>query len=360
MCKHPFIFGAGVGSGSGGGSISSVAVSDSTPNFGDTITITATPTGLTPTSYLFFAFDGTSITFIAEQAGAVANWSVSEAGTFDVYAVATDGTINAWGLTSVVVADPLLICDLIATKPVWGVWMQRLTLDYTGPAGLVRRSSDNALLSINYIGKDWDLTALTNFVGVGNGFEVTLYDQFGSNDPTQANAALQPACVIIGVVQYLGGKITLFFDGTNDQMRIPSDVTFAHGFVLAAKTSDTNLVQYPLGGTGQGVLWGGTVTNFIGLVTVGGNLISNVNSTDKKLASFRLAGGGAGRLNINGVSNVTGTTSTSMTINRIGTRPDNPSLLHIGRFTGAIAYTSGLSDADWATIDNAIVTEYGL
>ena len=106
----------------GGASASvAVAVSDAAPDFGDTITITATPTGLTPTSYLFLAFDGSNITFIAEQAGAVTNWSVSEAGTFEVYALATDGTINAWGLVSVVVADPLLICDRIATKPVWGV-----------------------------------------------------------------------------------------------------------------------------------------------------------------------------------------------------------------------------------------------
>jgi hypothetical protein len=83
-----------------GGSVS-VAVSDATPGFGDVITITATPTGFTPTSYLFFAFDGVNISFISEQVGAVVNWQVSIFGIFDIYAVATDGTVNGWDKTEV-------------------------------------------------------------------------------------------------------------------------------------------------------------------------------------------------------------------------------------------------------------------
>ncbi len=77
-----------------------VAVSNATPTFGQSITITATPTGFTPTSYLFFAFDGSSVELIAEQAGAVVNWSVALLGAFDIYALGTDGAIETYGTVS--------------------------------------------------------------------------------------------------------------------------------------------------------------------------------------------------------------------------------------------------------------------
>jgi len=117
MNGHPFIFGAGagLGGGGGGGSISSLVVSDTTPNFGDTVTITATATGLTPTSYLFFAYQGTTITFIAEQAGNVVNWSVTLLGAFDIYVLGTDGSIETYGTVSATsTGDPDATAFIIA------------------------------------------------------------------------------------------------------------------------------------------------------------------------------------------------------------------------------------------------------
>jgi len=85
----------------------SVTVSDATPDFGQTITITATPTGFAPTSYLFFAFDGSSLEFITEQAGAVANWSVTLLGAFDIYVLGTDGSIEVYSTVSAIsTGDP--------------------------------------------------------------------------------------------------------------------------------------------------------------------------------------------------------------------------------------------------------------
>ncbi len=96
------------------GSIS-VAVSDATPNFGDTITITATPTNYTPTSYLFFAFDGSSVEFIAEQAGNAVNWSVTLLGAFDIYALGTDGATETFGTVSAMsTGDPDASAFIIA------------------------------------------------------------------------------------------------------------------------------------------------------------------------------------------------------------------------------------------------------
>jgi len=337
-----------------------VTVSDATPNFGDSITITATPTGFAPTSYLFFAFDGTDITFIAEQAGASVNWPVTVAGTYDVGVMATDGTTEVYGLFEITVVSGY-VCDLIATQPIWGVELRRLTAAYTGPAGIVRRSSDNATLVVGYIGEDLDVAALTGFVGVGNGFAITLYDQFGWVNAVQYTAAAQPSVVVSGTVQVINGRPTLLFDGTTDEMILPYDVTGAHFFCVEAKSSDTNLVQFVLGGTGQGIRTGGTILGAgpIGFATLGGILNSTVNDTSPHCIAAKCGIAGTGRLTIDGVVVATGTTSASMTFNRIGTRPDAPALRHIGRFSGAIAYASALSDADEAIIHNNYRTYYG-
>lgn len=72
---------------SGSSASLSVGLSDSTPNFGDTITITATPSGITPTSYTFILPDGTKVT----QAGNTYDWVVNESGSQDIIVTATDG-----------------------------------------------------------------------------------------------------------------------------------------------------------------------------------------------------------------------------------------------------------------------------
>jgi hypothetical protein len=93
-----------------------VAVSNANPDVGDTITITATPTGFTPTSYQFILFNG-SITLLAQQAGNTLNWTVnSPQGSYDVYVLATDGTVNAYGSTPITTTgDPDAYAFLAAT-----------------------------------------------------------------------------------------------------------------------------------------------------------------------------------------------------------------------------------------------------
>jgi hypothetical protein len=95
----------------------SLAVSDATPDFGETITLTATPTNITPTSYIFFTFDGVTIELIIEQVGAVYNWAVNRSGTYDVYVLATDGTNNVYSLNEITIAiDPDVAAFLLATS----------------------------------------------------------------------------------------------------------------------------------------------------------------------------------------------------------------------------------------------------
>lgn len=71
--------------------------------------------------------------------------------------------------------------------------MRKLRFGYTGPAIRIRRSSDNAELDINYLAThEIDAAAITTFIGGGNAFLHTLYDQGPTaNHATQTNAALQ-------------------------------------------------------------------------------------------------------------------------------------------------------------------------
>ena len=83
----------------------------------------------------------------------------------------------------------------------------------------VRRSSDNTEQDIGFDGLDLDTTALTNFVGSGNGFLVVMYDQSGNgNDATQTTAASQPKIVNSGNAVTKNGKPALDFDGNDDAL----------------------------------------------------------------------------------------------------------------------------------------------
>jgi hypothetical protein len=339
-----------------------VTVSDATPSTGDTITITATASGFTPTNHIFFTYDGVTIEEIVEQSSGVYNWTVNRAGNYDIYAVATDGTVRSWGKVDVVAASGFVL-NQIATQPAWAVSLRRLTSAYTGPAATVRRSSDNTTQDIGYIGEALDTAALTAFVGVGNGFTAILYDQIVLNNAHQTTAGNQPRQVLSGTIDLLGGKPTIVFDGTSDEMLISNPVTLSHGFVVARKASNSNNAQFVLGGTSQGLNFGGTFNTvsspFINFVTLGGQIISSVNNTLPHQVSFRLGAAGAARLRVDGVTEATGTTSASMVINRLGNRSD-ASLRHVGDFSEAILYPSVLSDADELVIENNQRAYYGL
>ena len=69
-----------------------VTVSDDTPTIGDVITITATPSGITPDTYKFYYCQGDDLTEIAEQAGNTYDWTISVIGTYTITVIATEGS----------------------------------------------------------------------------------------------------------------------------------------------------------------------------------------------------------------------------------------------------------------------------
>jgi hypothetical protein len=90
-----------------------------------------------------------------------------------------------------------------------------LKSDYAGSAMEVRRSSDNALQDIGFDANgDLDTASLLSFVGAGNGFVRTWYDQSGNSvDVTQTTISIQPKIVSIGSVNILNSVTAVSFGG---------------------------------------------------------------------------------------------------------------------------------------------------
>ena len=80
----------------------------------------------------------------------------------------------------------------------------KLVASYSGSAVRVRRSSDNTLTDIGFLGNgDFDVASYLAFIGAGNGFAHTIYDQSGNGrHQVQASAAAQPQIGVDGNGNY--------------------------------------------------------------------------------------------------------------------------------------------------------------
>ena len=127
--------------------------------------------------------------------------------------------------------------------------LRRLSTAYTGSAIRVRRSSDNTELNIGFDSDgNLDTVALSAFVGTGNGFVTTWYDQSGNGrEAIQTTAGNQPKIVINGVLNTLGTKAAINFDGSGDSLNSPYTQGSTNEMYLVTQTSDTYFV-YPTNG----------------------------------------------------------------------------------------------------------------
>ncbi len=98
--------------------------------------------------------------------------------------------------------------------------LRKLRTAYTGNAITVRRSSDNTSQQIGFDSNgNLDTTSLLSFVGAGNGFVTTWFDQSGNNNNASSSTlAEQPQIVSGGNLILVNGKPSISFDGTNDYM----------------------------------------------------------------------------------------------------------------------------------------------
>lgn len=130
--------------------------------------------------------------------------------------------------------------------------LRKVRSAYTGPAIKVWRSSDNAELDVGFTANgDLDTVALLAFVGAGDGFVTTWYDQSGNaRHATHSNPAEQGRIVNAGVY---GGEIDFAASSTANRGRLffPSTLT------LSAYPYTTNAVMRKTA-TNPSILFGNT------------------------------------------------------------------------------------------------------
>jgi hypothetical protein len=120
---------------------------------------------------------------------------------------------------------------------------RRLWSNYTGNLIEVRRITDNALLDIGYNSEnELDTATLLGFLAGATGTVRTLYDQTGAgNHFQQTTLANQPRIVNAGVLDTRNGKPSMFFDGTNDSLIVPSSTAT---YKWMHDTTDADLDQH--------------------------------------------------------------------------------------------------------------------
>lgn len=188
----------------GSGVVPPVADFSGTPtsvNIGDTVAFTDLSTN-TPTSWSWAFAGGTPATSTTQNPSIVYN----TAGTYGVDLTASN--IAGSDLESkpnyITVINPYLLDNYTGATAAYSV----RKLSSTATSALrVRRSSDNTEQDIGFVGLDLDTTALSSFVGAGNGFITKWYDQStNGNHLLQTTAATQPQIVFSGAVYTINGK----------------------------------------------------------------------------------------------------------------------------------------------------------
>ena len=171
--------------------------------------------------------------------------------------------------------------------------LRKLRSAYSGNAIRVRRSSDNTEQDFGFVANILDTASLLTFVGAGNGFVTTWYDQSGNaNNATMSTAANQPQIVSSGAMITINGKNSMSFDGANDSFSLTSTISVAtssfNSFVGKRAVSGRRLGGLT-GGIGQSYFWGLWTDNnyYLNAKT---NFSQASSSTDTSTAQLLLTG----------------------------------------------------------------------
>jgi len=98
---------------------------------------------------------------------------------------------------------------------------------------------------MGFITNELDTTTLLTFVGLGNGFITTWYDQTGnSRNLIQTSLTAQPQIVVGGVIYTYNNKSALYFDGINDLLQTFISIYSNLDSYYVLIPSDTNY-RYP-------------------------------------------------------------------------------------------------------------------
>ena len=120
----------------------------------------------------------------------------------------------------------------------------------------VRRDSDDSEQDIGFVDRNLDTDSLLAFVGVGDGFVTTIYDQSGQlRHLTQSVSANQATIVTDGVVEVDNAMPCLKFDGIDDYYNFPDlnaidNINNASAFVVGnvVESDNQSLLTLSAGG----------------------------------------------------------------------------------------------------------------
>jgi len=120
---------------------------------------------------------------------------------------------------------------------------RKLRSAYSGNCIEVRRSSDNTTSNIGFVNNVLDEAALLSFVGAGDGFVKTWYDQSGNaNNLTAASDAAQPRIVTSGVVEKQNGKTAIYSTTAMTMSCSNFSQTYDSAFTVCKITSTTTTI----------------------------------------------------------------------------------------------------------------------
>lgn len=228
--------------------------------------------------------------------------------------------------------------------------LRRLRSTYTGNLIRVRRSSDNAEQNIGYDSNNvLDTASLLTFVGAGNGFVTTWYDQSGNaNNATQSTAVNQPQIVSSGAILTVNSKACMSLSLNNTGFDLGSTITVAassyNSFVGKKDGAGTMLRALTSSFTDGYRLMNFYDNNYYLFAKAGSYIVSN--STDTTTSQILLTGQNvAGTMSIHKNGNIVATTlgsyNYSNTIGKIGTGASGSAY----RLQEAIFYNSDKSSS---------------
>ena len=202
--------------------------------------------------------------------------------------------------------------------------VRRLSSSYSGSLIEVRRSSDNTTQDIDYDANgELDTTALLSFVGAGDGFVRTWYDQSGNgNNAQQTTTSAQTRIVASGVLETENSISTLNFDVGNVYFNLISDIL---------TTNDWSIFQVAKKGSGMSIV------------------ISNNSNNAISYPAFQYTDGKTYIRNRTGYKSVSGTLTTQCLQSSFSTA----SILEAYRNGTALSFgslTAGATTANWNAI----------
>jgi hypothetical protein len=340
--------------GDKGGTTSSlsIALSNATPNFGDSVTITVTPTGIGPTNYTFRLplRDGNRLS--VTQASNIYVWTTNFIGATTIEVSATDGVSTIIGST-VVTPTSVYLLDTYTTAH-FAVSVRKLRSAYTGFCLNVRRSSDNTQLNIGFVNDLLDTASLIAFVGVGNGFQATWYDQSTTaGNATQATAHIQPYVMTNGLVAKANGVPTIAFGAYYYNYL---------GLTIATRTTKTVFCVFQKNGNPRPfIALLGLASDYAVSVGGAGNILLetpggtintlSLDNLNVNQLTILFGTAGAARVRGNGTQLLTGSTSATVDVVRVGVNTSSTQRWMVGNVSELILFPDDQT-ANFAAIES--------